>query len=197
MSQRTRTISRLSVHLALPLAIAAWSLAAVPNASAGLSSAGPVLTVGFASKNGTDLVLPAVGWRLRSGLGQGAEDLFSRMGMTPSLVLEPSLAAITGDADSIEAQLLPLLHLTANNRSEEQWSVYAELGIGLSYTAVHGLRLGSELLFSDVGGIGITLPSWNTHRFGLGYRFRHQSHAGFWAKTNSGLNTHFLVLTVE
>jgi hypothetical protein len=69
---------------------------------------------------------------------------------------------------------------------------YLEGGIGLMYTGLDGLGLGSNILFSDNVGVGLRFPgsAWS-----VGYRYRHISHAGLWADSNSGMNTHYLTVT--
>ncbi len=195
MTNETTFVRRLAATAA---AVCLLALAGPRAASAGwLASRGPVLLGGAASKNGFDLWLPGLGWRFDGGLGSRADALAERAGVRARLVLEPSVAAILGDAESIEAQIVPMIHVRPASHADSSWSPYLEAGIGLAYTAVHGLRLGSELLFSDQIGAGLVLPPYRGHRIGIGYRFRHLSHAGLWAKTNSGLNTHFLVLSFE
>ncbi len=178
--------SRAAVGAALVLC-----LAVAPR----VANAGPVLLVGFAEKNGTQLWLPGIGWRFPVALGERAERVGQSWRLSPRLLIEPSVAAIAGDASSIEAQLVPMLELRPRN--ERSWQPYGALGVGLAYTAVHGLRLGSELLFSDQVEAGIVTSTSSGHRLSLAYRFRHLSHAGLWARTNSGLNAHFLVLSLE
>ncbi len=194
MAEETMPAKRFAAAAALCL-----MALACPAASGAdwLSSRGPVLIGGQASKNGTDLWLAGLGWRFGGGLGSRVETFADRFGLNARLVVEPSVAAILGDAESVEAQVVPMIHLRPTSEATSRWSPYVEGGVGLAYTAVHGLRLGSELQFSDQIGAGIVLPPWRGRRISVGYRFRHLSHAGLWAKTNSGLNTQFLVITFE
>jgi len=194
MADETKLAKRVAAAAVLCLITIAYP--AVSGAG-WLSSRGPVLLGGQASKNGTELWLAGLGWRLEGGLGSRVETFADRFGLSARLVIEPSVAAILGDAESVEAQVVPMIHLRPTSQATSHWSPYVEGGVGLAYTAVHGLRLGSELQFSDQIGVGIVLPPWRGRRIGFGYRFRHLSHAGLWAKTNSGLNTQFLVITFE
>jgi hypothetical protein len=56
------------------------------------------------------------------------------------------------------------------------------------------------VLFSNNVGLGLSftvpaLGSWD--RLSVGYRLRHISHAGIFGEPNSGLNSHYLTLTLE
>ena len=80
------------------------------------------------------------------------------------------------------------------------WRPYFEGGIGIIYTAVENLRLGSNVLFSDNLGIGLSFGPEDGHRWSrvsIGYRYRHISHAGIFGETNTGMNTHSIVFTLD
>ena len=105
---------------------------------------------------------------------------------------------ITGDADTGEFQVVPFLRFVPIALLDARVVPYFEGGIGLLYTDLRGFNLGSEFQFSDNVGGGIVIPVGDGDRhLDVGYRFRHISHAGLWAESNSGLNTHFLLFTVR
>jgi len=187
MATRTRNTMLLAAALCA-------SLAAAPLPAAAQWKPGATAVVGLTSKNGIDLVLPGVALRLeREGPG-ALERAAAALALGTGLAVELQAAAIAGDRSSFEAQVVPML--VVHPRSRRRVEPYLEAGVGLAYTAVHGLRLGSELLFSDQAGAGLR-TTIGSHRVGFGYRLRHLSHAGLWARTNSGMNTHFLVLTIR
>jgi hypothetical protein len=162
-------------------------------------SSGPVAAVGFAEKFHNDMVLPTLGWRWQLEPGATLGAWGQRVGADFSFIVEPSLAAIVGDKDSVEAQAVPYFHVEPAGM-QAGWSPYFEGGIGVIYTALENLRLGSNVLFSDNVGLGFSsnvpgLGAWK--RVSLGYRFRHISHAGVFGEPNSGLNTHYLTLTFQ
>ena len=175
----------------------AWTCAPV---RAEVRSNGPVAAVGFSEKLRNDMVLPTLGWRWQLRAGDTIEGWGKKIGADLSFVVEPSVAAIVGDKDSFEMQLVPFLHVEPESMNERRWAPFFEAGIGIIYTAVEGLHLGSNVLFSDDVGVGIrfTIPSiatWND--LAIGYRFRHISHAGIFGEQNSGMNTHYLTLSVQ
>jgi hypothetical protein len=175
-------------------------LAASPSstARAEMRANGPIAAVGFAEKFRNEMVLPTLGWRWQLGPGDTIEGWGKRIGADFSFVLEPSLAAIVGDKDSFETQVVPYFHVEPAGMTA--WAPYFEAGVGLIYTAVEGLRLGSNLLFSDNLGVGLAfdvpeIGPWS--RLSLGYRIRHISHAGIFGEPNSGMNTHYLTITLQ
>lgn len=169
------------------------------HAFAEVRASGPLVALGFTDKLRNDLVIPTLAWRWQFGAGETIESWSKRAGVDVSVVVEPSMAGIFGDKDSFEAQLVPLLHIEASE-PPRGWSPYLEGGIGVIYTALEGLRLGSNLLFSDNVGAGLCfdvpdLGPWD--RMSIGYRFRHISHAGIFGSPNSGMNTHYLTIGLQ
>jgi hypothetical protein len=173
---------------------------AMPPARAETVASGPVFALGFTSKLRNDLVIPTLGWRWRLSPGATIAGWGERVGTDLSFVVEPTIGAIAGDKDSVEAQILPLLHVRPARMRDRAWSPYLEGGVGLIYTGLEGLRLGSNVLFSDDVGAGVwwrwsEASRWS--RVGVGYRYRHISHAGIFGSPNSGMNTHYLTVTIE
>jgi lipid A 3-O-deacylase len=73
---------------------------------------------------------------------------------------------------------------------------YAEVGVGMLYNDLKNFSLGSRILFSVAGAVGVQVPLGE--RFGLtaGYRFRHISNAGQ-SSINPGLNSNIFVVGVS
>jgi hypothetical protein len=179
--------------------LACTALLADAPAQAEVRANGPLAAVGFAEKFNDDMVLPTLGWRWQLGPGATIEEWGKRIGADFSFIIEPSLAAVVGDKDSFETQIVPYFHAEPSAMREE-WSPYFEGGIGIIYTALEGLRLGSNVLFSNNVGAGVAfavrkLGPWT--RLSVGYRFRHISHAGIFGEPNSGLNTHYLTIGLQ
>ncbi len=179
------------------IALLMWA----PPSPAEVVGSGPVAALGFSEKLGNDMVLASIGWRWRFAPGQRLRRWAAAAATDLSFAVEPMAAAIAGDKDSVEVQVVPLVHLEPNATIDRAWSPYLEAGVGVIYTALEGLRLGSNLLFSDNVGVGIALRTGEDgRRFSrilLGYRFRHISHAGIFGSPNSGMNTHYLTVTLE
>ena len=181
------------------VALCAFVTGASAPVFADVRSSGPLVAVGFSEKFRNDMVLPTLGWRWQLSAGETLESWGKRIGADLSFVIEPSVAAVVGDKDSFETQLVPYLHVEPAGM-QTGWSPYFEGGIGLIYTALEGLRLGSNVLFSDDAGAGF---AFDVPRFGpwtrmsLGYRFRHISHARIFGSPNSGMNTHYLTLSLQ
>ena len=107
---------------------------------------------------------------------------------------------VTGDEDEVEFQVVPMLRFEPLRLQDGRMTPFLEGGIGLMYTGLDNLGLGSNILFSDNLAVGVSLPMpsalpWT--RWSLSYRYRHASHAGFWAESNSGLDTQYVTLTFE
>jgi hypothetical protein len=177
----------------------AWSLTQPSTgAHAELLANGPIVAVGFSEKLGNDMVIPSLGWRWRLGPGETIRGWGERVGTDFSFVIEPMAAGIFGDEQSFEAQVVPFAR--AEFMRELIFHPYIEAGIGLIYTDLDHLHLGSHFHFSSNVGVGLSFDlsenrSWS--RLGAGYRIRHISHAGLFGEPNSGMNTHYLVLTLE
>jgi hypothetical protein len=162
----------------------------VPPASAlELRDHGPTVAFGYARKSGEDLFFPSVGWRWRWGFCDAVDDMLSKVGTDLSWYVEPMVAPVLGGQDTIEVQVVPGLRFEAVDPWLGTAVPYLEGGIGLMYTGLDDIGLGSNILFSDNVGLGFTLrdSGWS-----FGYRYRHSSHAGLWAETNSGLDAHYV-----
>jgi len=181
------------------LAPALLGLAPRP-AAAQLLSNGPVVVLGFTNKLDQKLVHSNVGWRWELGGGETLTGWAQRASTKLSFVIEPSVGGIFGDESSFETQVVPMLRLEPLGMQDNEWLPYFEGGIGVIYTAIEDLRLGSNFLFSDNLGIGVSWrlsenPRWS--RVNLGYRYRHISHAGIFGEPNSGMNTHALTVSFD
>jgi lipid A 3-O-deacylase len=73
---------------------------------------------------------------------------------------------------------------------------YAEVGVGMLYNDLKNFSLGSRVLFSVSGAVGVEIPVGE--RFGVtaGYRFRHISNAGQ-SEINPGLNSNIIAVGVS
>jgi hypothetical protein len=69
---------------------------------------------------------------------------------------------------------------------------YAELEGGMLYSDLRRFDLGSRVLFSAQGAIGLQVPLWNGLAATGGYRFRHISNAGQ-SRINPGLNSNLII----
>jgi hypothetical protein len=170
LSRRQRTRLTLTITAVLLIDLA-WTCAPV---RAEVRSNGPVVAVGFSEKLRNDMVLPTLGWRWQLRAGDTIEGWGKKIGADFSFVVEPSVAAIVGDKNSFEMQVVPFLHVEPESENERRWAPFFEAGIGIIYTAVEGLHLGSNVLFSDDVGVGIrfTIPSYRNverprHRLSL------------------------------
>lgn len=169
-----------------------------PACAAEVLSQGPVLAVGFSPESEGDLVHTGLGWRWELKAGQRADAIAERIGTALNWVLEPQAAILSNDRDGVEFQFLPMLQLTPRGWRDGAVVPSLEAGIGLIYIDVSGFRLGSNVLFSD--NIGLRLDFGNRQdagRWSVAYRFRHISHAGIWADTNSGMNTHWITFSYQ
>jgi hypothetical protein len=176
------------------MSLAAWA----PAHAAQLLSQGPVLAVGFSDESEGDLVHSGLGWRWELEAGRRANGVAERIGTELNWVLEPQAAILSNDRDGVEFQFLPMFQLTPRRWRDSRVVPSLEASIGLIYIDVTGFRLGSNVLFSD--NIGLRLDFGNRQdegRWAIAYRFRHISHAGIWADTNSGMNTHWISLSYQ
>jgi hypothetical protein len=155
---------------------------------------GPTVAFGYARERGEDLYFPALGWRWRYAFCERVDRAMASVGTELTWYVEPLVAATFGDQDAGEVQVVPGLRF----ESARPWlggaTPYLEGGIGLMYTGLDDIGLGSNILFSDNVGIGVTLAEvgWS-----FGYRYRHSSHAGLWAESNAGLDVHYLTLRYD
>jgi hypothetical protein len=186
--------------LSMLLAAAGAAASLPPNAPAGVVSNGPVVGVGFATKNSVDMTIPSFGWRVELGACDRLDSWMRKIGTELTFPIEAVFGVITGDEHEVEFQVVPMLRFEPVALQHSILTPFFEGGIGLGYTGLHDLGLGSNILFSDNLAVGISMPlpgrlPWT--RWSVSYRFRHQSHAGLWAQSNSGLNTQYVVLTLE
>ena len=190
---RRRSARRATAAFGL---VTVFGLAAtVPPASAlELRDYGPTVAFGYARKSGEDFYFPSLGWRWRWGFCDAVDRVLAKVGTDLSWYVEPLVAPVLGGQDTIEFQVVPGLRFEAVE-PWLGWAVpYLEGGIGLMYTGLDDIGLGSNILFSDNVGLGVTLrdSGWS-----FGYRYRHSSHAGLWAETNSGLDAHYVTVRYD
>jgi hypothetical protein len=104
------------------------------------------------------------------------------------------LAAVAGDEKTAEFQIVPGLRIESAQPWGTSATPYLEGGIGLMVTGLDDLGLGSNILFSDNVGLGVTFrdSGWS-----FGYRYRHASHARIWAESNAGLDAHYLTVRYD
>jgi hypothetical protein len=72
---------------------------------------------------------------------------------------------------------------------------YAELEGGMLYEGLRHFSLGSNVLFTCQGAVGLQFPIWDRIGLNAGYRFRHISNAGQ-SPSNPGLNSNLLIAGV-
>lgn len=193
MTARPLVFLRCAGLLAAAL-VAVVSTSVLPHiAWAGPSAAGPTAAVGYSEARGKEFVTYSLGWRFVFGAGRHLDAWTRDSGWRANLVVEPLAGFITGDAETVEAAVVPMLHFerTASQKARP----FIEGGVGLIYTDLRGMDLGSQILFSDQIGGGLAFPTTSGRIWEIGYRFRHISHAGLWANANAGLNTHFLTVS--
>jgi hypothetical protein len=155
---------------------------------------GPIVAFGHARKSGDDFFFPSLGWRWRWGVGDALERIMEKVGTDLSWYVEPMASPVLGSQETVEFQVVPGIRFEPRKSWLRASRPYLEGGIGLMYTGLDDIGLGSNILFSDNVGVGVTLgeAGWS-----FGYRYRHSSHAGLWAETNSGLNVHYLTLRYD
>jgi len=169
-------------------------MAATEAAAIELRDHGPTVAFGYAHERKEDLFFPSVGWRWRFGFGESLEAWLARVGTDLTWYVEPMIAPVLGDEETVEVQVVPGVRFEPTDPWFGTWVPYLEGGIGLMYTGLDDLGLGSNILFSDNVGLGVTFreSGWS-----LGYRYRHSSHAGIWAESNAGLDVHYLTLRYD
>ncbi len=69
---------------------------------------------------------------------------------------------------------------------------YAELEGGMLYEDLRHFSLGSNVLFTCQGAVGLQIPVYEQLALTAGYRFRHISNAGQ-SRSNPGLNSNLLI----
>ncbi len=150
---------------------------------------GPTLAIGYSRERGQDMAFPSLGWRWRWGFCESVETAAAKIGARLTWYVEPMIAAVVGDENTAEFQTVPGLRIESASPLFLGVSPFLEGGIGLMVTGLDDLGLGSNILFSDNVGLGLTFgdSGWS-----FGYRYRHASHAGLWAESNAGLDVHYL-----
>lgn len=176
------------------LAVLAAATLTPPAIALELRDHGPTVAAGYARKSGEDLFFPSLGWRWRWGFCDAVAHALEKVGTDLSWYVEPMAAPIVGDRNTFELQVVPGLRFEPIAPWFGKLLPYLEGGIGLMYTGLDDIGLGSNILFSDNVGLGFTVPDsgWS-----FGYRYRHSSHAGLWAETNSGLDVHYLTVRYD
>ena len=188
-------VARASIHILAVLLLAAAELAA-PAAAVGLELVdhGPTFALGYAKERGQEMAFPSLGWRWRWGFGETVDAAVARAGARLTWYVEPMIAAVAGDENTVEGQVVPAIRIESASPLGESATPYLEGGIGLMATGLDDLGLGSNILFSDNVGLGVTFreSGWS-----FGYRYRHASHAGIWAESNAGLDVHYLTVRYD
>lgn len=172
---------------ALPCRTATAHAASLDNA--------PLLGLGYsdANTNSQQLLTLMLGWRFRYDAGDRINGFLRDTRWRSLLVVEPSVNLIGGDQNTFELKVLPMLHLERQN--DRMPNFYIEGGIGLIYSEIRRIGLGSQILFNNSIGFGWSFPTAGGRLWSIGYRFRHISHVKLWANSNRGLQTQFLTVT--
>jgi hypothetical protein len=180
--------------LATLLAAVATSIAAGDAEALDLIDHGPTFALGYAKERGQEMAFPSLGWRWRWGFGETVDEAVAKAGMRLTWYVEPMVAAVTGDENTVEGQVVPAIRFESAAPWGESATPYLEGGIGLMATGLDDMNLGSNILFSDNVGLGVTFreSGWS-----FGYRYRHASHAGIWAESNAGLDVHYLTVRYD
>jgi hypothetical protein len=155
---------------------------------------GPTFAVGYARERGQDMAFPSLGWRWRWGFGETIDAAAARIGTRLTWYVEPMIAAVAGDENTAEFQIVPAIRIESAAPWGSSVTPYLEGGIGLMVTGLDDMGLGSNILFSDNVGLGLTFrdSGWS-----FGYRYRHASHARIWAESNAGLDVHYLTVRYD
>ncbi len=154
----------------------------------------PVVGLGYAGVRGEELGTVLIGWRALFGAGERFDGWMRDTNWRAAFIVEPSIGGIFGDQQTFEASVLPMLRF---DRKAAGGSPYIEAGVGLIYSEVRGIGLGSQINFNDSIGAGWTFTGASGNLLDLGLRVRHISHAGLWADSNKGMNTYFLTFTYQ
>jgi hypothetical protein len=155
---------------------------------------GPTFAIGYARERGQDMAFPSLGWRWRWGFGATVDTAAAKIGTRLTWYVEPMIAAVAGDENTAEFQVVPGIRIESAAPWGASATPYLEGGIGLMVTGLDDMGLGSNILFSDNVGLGITFrdSGWS-----VGYRYRHASHARIWAESNAGLDAHYLTVRYD
>jgi hypothetical protein len=188
--------ARIATRVAAATLAATLLASAAPRSAAALDLVdhGPTFALGYAKQSGDELAFPSLGWRWRWGFGETVDAAVAKVGTRLTWYVEPMLAAVAGDQNTAEFQVVPGVRFEAASPWGKSATPYLEGGIGLMATGLDDIGLGSNILFSDNVGVGVTFrdSGWS-----LGYRYRHCSHAGLWAKTNAGLDVSYLTVRYD
>lgn len=187
--------ARIARLLAVALtAVVAASGSAPPASALELIDHGPTFALGYARELKQDMVFPSLGWRWRWGLGETVDAAAAKVGTRLTWYVEPMIAAVAGDEDTAECQVVPAIRIETASPWGRSATPYLEGGIGLMATGLDNVGLGSNILFSDNVGLGMTFrdSGWS-----FGYRYRHASHAGIWAESNRGLDVSYLTVRYD
>lgn len=92
-------------------------------------------------------------------------------------------------SSGVELALVPALRFYLLDGREHGLGLYAEGGVGPSYTNLNVRELGIAFNFLSFAGMGIRLPITSWGFLDLGYRLRHVSNAGL-DENNCGLSSH-------
>jgi hypothetical protein len=184
---------KIRIEGALAGAIVAAVITVASPAGAAPGAGGPVAAVGYSSKSSDrEIITYALGWRFEWEAGERLQLLADRLGARSGLLVESTAGLITGDAESVEVSAVPMVRLVWPSRGGRE--PFIEGGVGLAYTDLRGFDLGSQILFANQFATGVSIGVGDGS-IDIGFRIRHISHAGLWAKQNSGLNTYYLTLT--
>ncbi|NQY90038.1 MAG: acyloxyacyl hydrolase [Deltaproteobacteria bacterium] len=173
----------------------AWAGESPPADTASATLSGPVVAVGFSEKGDVSMYSLSLGYRHEQRGPDFLDAAARRHGSTIATVLEPLLTLFAGDRESFDLQLVPMLRWQGTGQGLLR--PWIEGGVGIAWSDLRGLNLGSRILFSDQVGVGFDLPTPGGKLLAVGYRLRHLSHAGLWADANSGINTHFVLVTLR
>ena len=190
-SRRHLRVRARLVAIALAVASLAPAEAAV---AVELVDHGPTFAIGYARERKQDMAFPSLGWRWRWRFCDAVDEAAARIGTRLTWYVEPMIAGTFGDENTAEAQVVPGLRIEAASPIGQSIVPYLEGGIGLMVTGLDDMGLGSNILFSDNVGLGVTFrdSGWS-----LGYRYRHASHARIWADSNAGLDVHYLTVRFD
>jgi len=188
------SLARKVATMLVLLAVLRSAHATQPAAALELRGHGPTVAFGYASERGDELFFPSLGWRWRWGMCDAVTSMMEKIGTDLTWYVEPMASPVVGDQTTVELQVVPGLRVEGLRPWIGAAVPYLEGGIGLMYTGLDDIGLGSNILFSDNVGIGFTIADsgWS-----FGYRYRHSSHAGLWAESNAGLDVHYLTLRYD
>ena len=72
---------------------------------------GPTLALGYAKERGQEMVFPSLGWRWRWGFGDTVDKGVAKIGARLTWYVEPMVAAVAGDEDTAECQVVPAIRI--------------------------------------------------------------------------------------